>query len=328
MNNSHFPTSGTVLRWLGLFLLTLAFTANAQKFPSRTVTIINPYPAGGGADNVARMLATHLSQEWGQPVIVENRPGAGTTIAAAYVAKAKPDGYTLLLSSTQHAIAPLLFNKLPYDYLVNLAAVATLSFSPFILVTPAESEFRTFDQLMQGLKQKGDKMNFGSSGLGSLPHLSGVRLNQAAGSQAKHIPYPGTAPAVNAILGGNTDFLFSDNSIIPLVLSGKVRALAITSEKRAENLPQLPALAESIPGFTVTVWTGIEAPAGTPKPVIDQIHASIVKVLQAPALVKFYSDSARDMKVLNPEEFARFKESEVKGYDKLVKDAKLNLSEN
>jgi tripartite-type tricarboxylate transporter receptor subunit TctC len=315
-------------RWLAALLIACSVSALAQKFPTHAVTIVNPYPAGGGADNIARMLANHLSQEWGQAVIVENRPGAGTTIAAAYVAKAKPDGYTLLLSSTQHAIAPLLFKKLPYDYLTHLSAVATLSFSPFVLITPMESEFRTLDQLVMGLKQKGDKINFGSSGLGGLPHLSGVRLNQVTGAQARHIPYAGTTPAVNAILNGSTDFLFADNSIIPLIQSGKVRALAVTSDKRTESLMQTPTMAETFAGFTATVWTGLEAPAGTPRPVIDQIHASVLKVLKEPALVKFYKDSAREMKILNPDEFSQFKESEVKTYEKLVQDAKLNLIEN
>jgi len=312
----------------GAILLPLSTASKAQGFPNAPVTIVNPYPAGGGADNVARFFAILLSKEWGQTVIVENRAGAGTTIAAAHVARSKPDGYTLLLSATQHAIAPLLFKKLPYDYLTNLAPITTLSFSPLVLVTPVNSEFRTLDQLMAGLKQKGNKMNFGSSGLASLPHLSGVMLNQSLGTQATHIPYQGTAPAVNAVLGSSIDFLFADMSALPLVQSGKVRALAITSENRADSISQIPTLAETFPGFIVTSWVGLEAPAGTPKAVIDQIYSSVAKVMKLPATTKFFTDSARDMKVLTPEEFGRFKDSEVKRYEKLVKDAQLNLTEN
>jgi tripartite-type tricarboxylate transporter receptor subunit TctC len=328
MCNSSNRKSNVVVWLIGMFLLSLSGVSAAQVFPNAPVTIVNPYPPGGGADGLARFFAVQLTKEWGQPVIVENKAGAGTTIAAAYVAKAKPDGYTLLLSSTSHAIAPLLFKKLPYDYLTNLTAITPLSFSPFFLVTPVNSEFHTLDQLTQGLKRKGNKLNFGSSGSGGLPHLYGVMLNQATGGNAEHIPFSGTAPAVNAVLGGNVDFLFADTSIIPLVQSGKVRALAITSEKRAENFRQIPTLSETFPGVTSTVWTALEAPAGTPKAVINQIYLSVVKVMKMPATAKFFTENARDMKVMSPEEFGRFREAEVKSYEKLIKDAKLNLMEN
>ena len=301
---------------------------SAQTFPSRPITVVNPYPAGGGADNLIRALATHLSQDLGQPVLVENRPGAGTTIAAAYVAKAKPDGYTLLLSSTQHAIAPLLFKNLPYDYLSQLDPIATLSFSPFILISPNNSEYKSLPLLIQGLKKNAGRMNFASSGQASLPHLAGVLLNQASGSNAAHVPFSGTSPATQAVLGGNVDFLFADNSVIPLVQSGKVNALAITSDKRSERFPNLPSMSETIPGFQVTVWTGLEAPSGTPRAVIDRIHSSILTVMKNTSVIKFFNDTSRDMKILNPEEFASFKEKEVKGFAQLVQKAGLNLTEN
>lgn len=305
-----------------------SFTLYAQPFPSRSVTIINPYPAGGGADNLIRTVATQLSQEWGQPVLIENRPGAGTTLAAAHVAKARPDGYTLLLSSSQHAIAPLLFKNLPYDYLSQLTPIATLSFSPFMLVTPITSDVQTVAQLMDALRKRGDRMNFASSGQASLPHLSGVMLNQATGAKATHVPYAGTSPATQAVIAGTVDFLFADNSVLPLIQSGKVRALAITSDKRSDRFPQIPALSETLPGLEVTVWTGLEAPTGTPRSVIDRIHASLLSVMKQPAIVKFFNDTSRDMKILGPEEFARFKEAEVKGFAQLVQKAQLNLSDN
>lgn len=314
----------TLLTALGLCSLALY----AQPFPSRAVTIINPYPAGGGADNLIRTVATQLSQEWGQPVLIENRPGAGTTLAAAHVAKAKPDGYTLLLSSSQHAIAPLLFKNLPYDYLSQLTPIATLSFSPFMLVTPNTSDLQTVAQLMDALRKRGDRMNFASSGQASLPHLSGVMLNQAAGAKATHVPYAGTSPATQAVIAGTVDFLFADNSVLPLIQSGKVRALAITSDKRSDRFPQIPALSETLPGLEVTVWTGLEAPIGTPRSVIERIHASLLAVMKQPAVVKFFNDTSRDMRILGPEEFARFKEAEVKSFAQLVQKAQLNLSDN
>lgn len=303
-------------------------TPQAQTFPSRAVTIVNPYPAGGGADNLIRTVATQLSQDWGQPVLIENRPGAGTTLAAAHVAKAKPDGYTLLLSSSQHAIAPLLFKNLPYDYLGQLAPIATLSFSPFMLVTPSSSELQSLPQLMDALRKKSERMNFASSGQASLPHLSGVMLNQATGAKATHVPFSGTSPATQAVIGGTVDFLFADNSVLPLIQSGRVKALAITSEKRSERFPHIPTVSETLPGFEVTVWTGLEAPAGTPRSVIERIHASILSAMKQPGIVKFFNDTSRDMKILGPDEFARFKEAEVKGFAHLVQQAHLNLSEN
>jgi tripartite-type tricarboxylate transporter receptor subunit TctC len=324
-----FKLASRPLRYVLLAVLSLCGVGlHAQPFPSRAVTIVNPYPAGGGADNLIRTVATQLSQEWGQPVLIENRPGAGTTLAAAHVAKAKPDGYTLLLSSSQHAIAPLLFKSLPYDYLSQLSPIATLSFSPFMLVTPSTSELQTVTQLMDALRKRGDRMNFASSGQASLPHLSGVMLNQATGAKATHVPYAGTSPATQAVIGGTVDFLFADNSVLPLIQSGKVKALAITSDKRSERFPNIPTLSETLPGFEVTVWTGLEAPAGTPRSVIDRIHASILSVMKQPGVVKFFNDTSRDMKILGPEEFARFKEAEVKGFAQLVQKAQLNLSEN
>jgi tripartite-type tricarboxylate transporter receptor subunit TctC len=142
------------------------------------------------------------------------------------------------------------------------------------------------------------------------------------------VPYAGTSPATQAVIGGTVDFLFADNSVLPLVQSGKVKALAITSDKRSERFPQIPTLSETLPGLEVTVWTGLEAPAGTPRSVIDRIHASLLSVMKQPAIVKFFNDTSRDMKILGPEEFARFKEAEVKGFAQLVQKAQLNLSEN
>jgi len=302
--------------------------ATNLAYPSRPVTIINPYPAGGGADNVARMIATALSQEWGQSVVVESKPGGGTTIAAAFVAKAKPDGHTLLLSSTQHAIAPLLMKSLSYDYLTSLQAITTLSFTSLYLVVPAKSPAEDLNQLIVLLKKSGGHMNFASSGGGSLPHLSGELLNLNLNVKVQHIPFQGTSPATNAVLAGEVDFLFADTSAFALIESKKLKLLAITSEKRDPVFAAVPALAEVFPGFTSPVWTGLEAPAGTPKAVVDKIYQSSKKVMGLASIVKYYKESSREATVLSPGEFTLFKKSEMDKFAQIVKNSHLELSGN
>jgi hypothetical protein len=298
------------------------------NYPSRPVTIINPYPAGGGADNLARMIASALTQEWGQSVVVESKPGGGTTIAAGFVAKAKPDGYTLLLSSTQHAIAPLLMKSMSYDYLSSLQAITTLSFTSLYLVVPAKSSADDLNQLIVLLKKNASRMNFASSGSGSLPHLSGELLNLNLNVKVQHIPFQGTSPATNAVLAGEVDFLFADTSAFALIDSKKLKLLAITSEKRDPAFPLVPTLAEVFPGFSSPVWTGLEAPAGTPKAVIDKVYQSSKKVMGFAPIVKFYKESSREAIVLSPSEFTAFKKAEMDKFSQIVKNSRLELTEN
>jgi tripartite-type tricarboxylate transporter receptor subunit TctC len=317
-----------ILRAAAALSMVCAMTGPALSqapFPSRTVTIVNPYPAGGGADIVARAVAKELSQEWGQPVVVENRPGAGTTIAAAYVARAPADGHTLLLSTTQHAIAPAIFKSLPYDYLSAFAPIAILSDSPFFLVVRPERGLNSVDDVVRELRQKGGAMNFSSSGPGSLPHLAGAFLNQLTGASATHVPFAGTAPALTALLGGQVDFLFADTSALPSIQAGKAKALATTSAGRSPVLPAVPAVRESIAGFEMTVWTALEAPAGTPPAVINRIHESVYRALALPSMVRMFAENSRQVVQLKPAQFQAFKQAEVQKYAKLARDAGLKV---
>lgn len=248
--------------------LALAAAAHAQTFPSRAVTLINPYPPGGGADVVARALARELFEIWRQPVLVESKPGAGTTIAAGFVARAPADGYTLLLSTSQHAIAPALFRNLPYDIVTDLQSIAEMT--------------RT---------------------------------------QATHVPFAGTSPALTALLGGHVDHLFADTSAVGQIRAGKVRALAVTSTSRLPAFPDLPTLAETLPGFQFTVWTGLDAPTGTPRAVIDQVHGAVQKALATPAMTKLFADTSRTASSISPDQFAAFKVAEVRKYQDLVRRA-------
>ncbi|NBS09705.1 MAG: tripartite tricarboxylate transporter substrate binding protein [Betaproteobacteria bacterium] len=306
---------------LALCTLLAPISAMAQAYPSRPVTLINPYPPGGGADVLARALARELSEIWRQPVIIESKPGAGTTIAAAYVARANPDGYTLLLSTSQHAIAPALFKNLSYDIVTHLTSIALASESPLFLVVRPDRGISSMGELMTKLKQNSAAMNYSSSGLASLPHLAGAFLNQMTGSSATHIPFTGLAPALTALLGGQVDYLFADTSAVPHIHAGKVRALAVSSPTRLPSFPDLPTLGESLPGFQFTVWTGLDAPSGTPRAVIDQVHDAVQKALAAPAMKKLYLETARTPSALSPDQFAAFKAGEVQKYQKLSREA-------
>jgi tripartite-type tricarboxylate transporter receptor subunit TctC len=306
---------------LALCTLLEPISAMAQGYPSRAVTLINPYPPGGGADVLARALARELTEIWRQPVIIESKPGGGTTIAAAFVARANSDGYTLLLSTSQHAIAPALFKNLSYDIVTHLTSIALASESPLFLVVRPDRGINSMGDLMAKLKQNSAAMNYSSSGLASLPHLAGAFLNQMTGSSATHIPFTGLAPALTALLGGQVDYLFADTSAVPHINAGKVRALAVSSPTRLPSFPDLPTLGESLPGFQFTVWTGLDAPTGTPRAVIDQVHDAVQKALASPAMKKLYLDTSRTPSVLSPDQFAAFKAGEVQKYQKLSREA-------
>ncbi len=295
----------------------------AQQFPTKPVTLINPYPAGGGVDVMARLLAQELQAEWGQPVLLDSKPGGGTTISAGYVARAPADGYTLLVSTSQHAVAPWVIRNLTYNYTTSLTGVSVFAESPLILTVRPGLKIETAAQLVSLIKEKGTTMNYGSSGPGGLPHLAGVMLNQATGVNVPHIPYLGTAPAFTALQGEQIDYLFGDISVVPTVKSGRIKALGVTVDKRVPDFPAVPAMVESIPGFVLNVWVGLDAPAGTPRSVIDRINASVQKALKSPALIKRYAELSTQPKWSTPEQFNEFRAAEVKKYGELVKAAGL-----
>lgn len=282
---------GATLPWL------VAEAAHAAEvgpggFPSRVVRIVVPFTPGGSADLSARILGEKLSTMWGQPVIIENRPGAGTTIASGYVAHAEPTGYILYLAyNTSYAATATMYKKLPYDPLKDLAPVSLVASAPFILAVSPSYSAKTFDELLTLLRDPKQDIIFASTGTGAGPHLATELFLREAGLKARHIPYRGSGEVITALLGGFAQFSFLDVSALGSLQSGQLRPLAVTSPQRWSQLPSVPTIAEAMHNnFAISSDSCILAPAATPPDIIAFINASIVKALAMPDVIKRYAD--------------------------------------
>jgi tripartite-type tricarboxylate transporter receptor subunit TctC len=276
------------MKWIALAAVAFAAAVPAQAqdpYPSKPVHIVVPFPSGGVADPLARMLAGRLSQKWGQPVIVNNRPGASGNIGMSDGALAKPDGYTLVLAATGNlTVNPHLF-KLPFDIKHDLAPVTLVARSPNVLVIHPSVPPRTFEDFLDYARANPGKLNFSSPGEGTGTHLAGELLNIEAGLDTVHIPYNGVAPAVTDLLSGRVQFMFAGiSSVLPYIKNGRLVAIAIASEERSPQLPTVPTIQESgLPGFAATSWFGLVTRAGTPTPVIRKIQADVTEALKSDA---------------------------------------------
>ena len=272
---------------LGAALVFGAMPAMAQEFPEHPITIVNPYSAGGPADLISRTIGEGMSKVLGQPVVVENRTGAATAIAATYVAQANADGYTLLIAgSPTHVITPAL-QDVSYNGIDSFAPVAMVALVPNVLVVKSGSDIDTMDKLVAKAKSEPDALSFASVGNGSLPHLSSVLFMQETGAQMVHIPYQGAAPAVVDLLAGNVDMGFLNAPpLIPQIEAGELTALAVAAGERIPQLPDVPTMAEAGFGdFEMSTWYGISAPAGTPPEVVAKLNGAIAEVLKDPEVV-------------------------------------------
>ena len=259
----------------------------AQDYPNRTITMVIPYSAGGPTDAMARMLATAIRPVLGQTMIVENKAGGGSNIGAEYVARAQPDGYTLMLgTSAPLAINQYLYANLKYDPLKSFAPVIQVGYLPNVLLVNPSVPAKNARELIAYTKANPGKVSFASSGSGASSHLAGVMFNMQTGTDILHVPYKGTGPALNDLLGGQVQVAFTDVlSALPFLEAGKLRALAVTSAKRSRALPDVPTLDEQgVKGFDASVFFGVVAPAGTPKPVIAKLNAAFLKVLEDPEI--------------------------------------------
>jgi tripartite-type tricarboxylate transporter receptor subunit TctC len=306
-----------------LLFLCLSFAVNAQAWPAKPVKFIVPYPPGGTVDPLARLLGGKLQEPLGQPIVVENRPGAGGLVGTGAAAKAAPDGYTFLFVFDNHAVNPALVANVPFDTLKDFAPVMLVGTAPYAIAAHPSRPFRSFAEVVQAAKAKPDAISIGSIGNGTLAHLTIALAQQAGGFRINHIPYKGGGPMTQDLIGGQVDLGIGSAALLtPHVRSGKVRALATTGEKRAHTLPDVPTLVEQgIPGVTVYAWWGILAPAGTPKPILDRFHAELQKALSLPDVRKTLTENmGMELVVSSPEVLQKWIVAEMQRWGKVVKD--------
>jgi tripartite-type tricarboxylate transporter receptor subunit TctC len=313
------------LRVAFAFLLGLAASAQAQTYPSRPIRLVVPFAAGGAVDVLARLLGNKLSDQVGQPVIVENRPGAGGTLAAEGVAKSPPDGYTILQNTNGAAIAPALYNSLPFDAVNDFAPVTQVVASNLILVASPKSGITSVGQLIARAKANPGKLNYGSSGVGNPLHLTMEMLKHAAGIDILAVPFRGDAQINAALIAGDVEVAVVPlATAVPLIEDGRLRALAITGASRSPTVPDVPTIAEAaVPGFASTSWQGWFMPAKTPAPIVERIQQETAKVLAMPDMRSRLATMAYEGIGSKPEEFAAHYRQEIAKFTKVIADAKI-----
>jgi tripartite-type tricarboxylate transporter receptor subunit TctC len=301
-----------------------AGSAIAQAYPSKPIRLMVPFPPGGSTDIVARIVAQKLSVQLGQPMVVENRGGAGGTIGTAVVAKAPADGYTLLVGTTStHVVAPSVYAKLEYDPVKDFAPVSLMAVTPYLLVVNPAVQAKTVKELVELMRAQPGRLNYASAGIGSTTHLAMEMLKFASGTFALHIPYNGNGPAGAAVIAGQVEILFGSlPAVLPHARSGRVRALAVGTLKRSPSLPEVPTVAESgYPGFDASLWLAIMAPAGTPAPVIERLHKEVVAAVGAPDTRDLLDKAGAEVLTSTPAELAAMIRDGVSRYAGIVKAA-------
>jgi tripartite-type tricarboxylate transporter receptor subunit TctC len=315
---------------LGFFLLLSVMPQISQDYPSKPVRMIEPFGAGGGPDLIARAISPKLSELWGQPVTVENHPGAGSTTAPALVAKSPADGYALLVNTSAQAYSAVLVKNLPYDPLKDFIAVAPLTSQPYVLVSGKSSGITSVGELIAAAKAKRGELKFGSTGVGTGTHLGLVKFNLQAGIEAVHVPpRPGDAITdviANAVAGRTTYMMAPIGLALADIRAGNLRALGVTTQKRSSLLPDVPTIAEAgVPGFDYPIWYGVWVPAGTPAHVVDKLAKDIARAVAAPDVRDRLAKHGADPMSMTQPEFARFVVSESENAARIAKAAGIKL---
>ena len=307
----------------GAILLSPILVAG-EPYPSKPIRLVVPFPPGGSLDVVARAIGQKLSEAWGQPVVIDNRPGAGGNIGADVVAKSAPDGYTILEGAlSTHAVNVSLYAKMPYDPIRDFAPITLVAVTPNVLVLNPSLPANSVGELIAYAKANPGKLSFGSGSNGSAGHLAGELFKTEAGVDMLHVPYKGGAPALQALLAGDTQLMFDNlaNSM-QLVRAGKLKAIAVTTAKRSALVPELPTLAETgLPGFDIYTWWGFLAPAGTPKEIIAKWNAEVTRILNTPDMRAFFAQQGAEPAPTTPEQFAALIRNEIPKYAKIIKDS-------
>ncbi len=307
----------------GALVMALPGAVWAQAYPSKPVHMIISFPPGSATDIVGRIVAQKLSEYWGQPVLAENRGGAGGTIAAGVVAKAAPDGYTLLIDSSGHAASPAMYARLPYDTLKDFIGIAPIAGQPNVLVTLPGSKIRSVADLIAEAKANPGKINFASAGVGSGTHLNLEKFKLVTGADVTHIPYKGTQEVMTDLLGGRVEYYFGPiSAVLSNINEGKLRAIAVTSAKRSSSLPNVPTVAESgVSGFEFTLWFGVWSPAGVPANIVDKISKDVNRALADAGVRERLAKLGNDPMDMTPAEFSQFVRKEVEDYARVIKAA-------
>ena len=313
-----------------VFIVFIAFIANvsavsaqSQPYPNKPIKIISPFATGGIADTFSRVVGQGLSESLGQPVVVENKTGGGGNIGADFVAKAPADGYTLVMGNIgSHAVNPYLMKNMPYDPLKDFEPVAYVLDAEGLLVVNPTIPVKNVTELIAYVKARPGQVSYGSGGMGTTSHLAGELFKSLAKVDMTHIPYKGNAPAITDLIGGQTQVMFATMpTVLPYVKTDKLKALAVIGSSRASSLPDVPTVAETLPGFDVSNWIGIFAPAGTPKPIISKLNTEIIKIMQQPAVQKRLETEGAKFKPMTPEAFGAFQKNEALKWAKTIKDS-------
>jgi len=312
------------MRRLFFFIFISFFTVEglAQGWPSRPIRMVVPLSPGGFADVPGRILAARLSSLLGYNVFVENRPGAGGTIGADFVAKSAPDGYTLLFTGTPHVISAWIYKKLPYDPLKDFEPVALVASGPYVLVVNPQLPVHSIRELIAAAKAQPGKIDYASSGNGSAQHLVSALFASMAGIELNHVPYKGSGPAMQDLLGGQVKVSFAGiPNVLPHVKAGRLRALAVSTPQRSPDLPDVPTAAEAgVPGYQATLWLNLAAPAGTPGEIVQRIYAETAKALQDAELQQSFRAAGVEASPMSPQELAGFMRGEYEKWGRVVRD--------
>lgn len=308
-----------------MLTLLVSGVAFAQNYPDKNIKIMQGFAPGGNADAIARAVGSEISKSVGQAVVVEAQAGAGGTIAATTVAKAKPDGYTLLLATGGHAVAGAIYNNLNYKTVQDFEMVSTITYFPFLIVINAENKIANFPALLTQAKANPGKFAYGTAGIGSTHHLAGELLASMAKVDLLHVPYRGDAGSITALLAGDVPFIIAPpTAVLTNIKAGKLKAIAATGPQRWVGLPDVPTVAEQgVPGYDVRSWAGLMAPAGTPKPVIDKLNAETLKAIQLPHVKTRLEEMGGDVRGSTPDEMKNMVTFETQKWTQVVNNAKI-----
>lgn len=309
---------------LGVMLMNGAFAAD--NFPERAVTIVVPFSPGGATDILARILAERMSDEWGKPVVVENKPGAGTMIASNHVSRAKPDGYTMLLAASSLGIAPSVYSKVDYDPVKDFTPISQVASVVHVLEVNADLPVKTVQELIDYMKANPGKLSYASVGVGTSTQLEAEMFKSMAGVDMQQIPYKGSSPALTDLVAGRVQVMFDAwASSGPFVKSGKVRVLAVTTAEPSPSVPNVPPIATAVPGFAAMPWLGLVAPAGTPEPIVQKIYATLSKIVKEPKIQEKFTGLGLDVIASDPQTFKAFIEQDIRTWGKVASEANIRI---